>query len=73
MGAVGRGWNGRHLGWSGREGGTGGNASGGAAGGPAARRPATSGTGRLIRKPGSTHITGTATSPPGVFTVDVIK
>jgi len=31
------------------------------------------GASRVIRKPGSTHVTGTATSPPGVFAVDVIK
>jgi len=27
----------------------------------------------VIRKPGTTHITGTATSPAGTFTVDVTK
>jgi hypothetical protein len=31
------------------------------------------GTSSVIRKPGSTHITGTATSSAGVFTVDVSK
>ena len=30
-------------------------------------------TGGVIRKPGTTHITGTATSPAGTFTVDVTK